>query len=112
MIIWLDAQLSPLLAKWIREKFNIKTFHVRELGLKNTIDKEIFEAAKKANAAVITKDIDFKLLQDKFGAPPKIIWLTCGNTSNKRLQEIFSDNLKKTINLLESGEIIVEISGE
>src|SRR3972149_11328890 len=107
MIMWLDAQLSPLLAKWIWEKFNIETFHVRELGLKNTIDKEIFEAAKKASAAVITKDIDFKLLQDKFGAPPKIIWLTCGNTSNKRLQEIFSDNLKKTINLLESGEIIV-----
>src|SRR3972149_7329790 len=106
MIMWLDAQLSPLLAKWIREKFNIKTFHVRELGLKNTIDKEIFEAAKKANAAVITKDIDFKLLQDKFGAPPKIIWLTCGNTSNKRLQEIFSRSEEHTSELQSQSNLV------
>ncbi len=112
MKIWLDAQLSPLLSGWIREKFNIETIHVRELGLRNAVDKKIFEEAKREGAVVITKDIDFKLLQEKFGSPPKIIWLTCGNTSNKRLQEIFSENLKKTLELLESGEIIVEISGE
>jgi predicted nuclease of predicted toxin-antitoxin system len=112
MKIWLDAQLSPLLATWIREKFNIETVHIRDLNLKDAVDKKIFNEARKMDAIVITKDIDFRLLQEKFGSPPKIIWLTCGNTSNKRLQEIFSENLEKTINLLESGEIIVEISGD
>lgn len=41
-----------------------------------------------------------------------IIWFTKGNTSNKRLQEIFSENLKKALQILESGEKIVQISGE
>lgn len=112
MKIWLDAQLSPYLAEWIKSKFGTETIHVRDLGLRDASDRMIFEKAKEAEVIVITKDIDFKNLQEKFGAPPKIIWLTCGNTSNKRLQEIFSENLKKAFELLESGEMIVEISGE
>ncbi len=112
MIIWLDAQLSPQMAGWIKDKFGIETIPVRDLGLRDASDRIIFEKAKEANAIVITKDIDFKIHQEKFGSPPKIIWLTCGNTSNKRLQEIFSENLMKSLELLESGEIIVEISGE
>ncbi|NWF50953.1 MAG: DUF5615 family PIN-like protein [Ignavibacteriaceae bacterium] len=112
MKIWLDAQLSPYLAEWIQENFKVETIPVRDLGLKDAIDRKIFEDAKNAEAVVITKDIDFRLLQEKFGSPPKIIWLTCGNTSNKRLKEIFSDNLGKALELLKSGEKIVEITGE
>ncbi|WP_375341208.1 hypothetical protein [Plectonema radiosum] len=36
---------------------------------------------------------------DRLSAPPQIIWLTCGNTSNARLREIL-------------GETLVEISGD
>jgi predicted nuclease of predicted toxin-antitoxin system len=97
MKIWLDAQLSPLLATWIREKFNIETVHIRDLNLKDAIDKKIFNEARKMDAIVITKDIDFRLLQEKFGSPPKIIWLTCGNTSNKRLRKYFLRILKKLL---------------
>lgn len=100
MTIWLDAQISPLIAGWIKDKFGIEAMPVRDLGLKDASDRMIFEKAKEANAIVITKDIDFKIHQEKFGSPPKIIWLTCGNTSNKRLQEIFSENLNKALKLL------------
>jgi len=48
--------------------------------------KKIFNEAKKADTIVITKYIDFSILQERLGSPPKIIWLTCGNTSNKRLK--------------------------
>jgi predicted nuclease of predicted toxin-antitoxin system len=112
MIVWLDAQLPPAIADWISKTFNITCTPVRDLGLRDALDKKIFNEAKKAGAVVITKDIDFSILQQRFGPPPKIIWLTCGNTSNKRLKEIFTTNLEKALNLLFAGENMVEIKGE
>ncbi len=112
MILWIDAQLSPLLADWISENFNGDVIPVRDLGLRDATDKKIFDEAKKADAIVITKDIDFSILQERYGSPPKIIWLTCGNTSNKRLKEILTANLEKALNLISSGEDLVEIKGD
>jgi predicted nuclease of predicted toxin-antitoxin system len=109
-MIWIDAQLSPYLAKWIKEEFKLEAKAVRELNLRDAPDKEIFLAAKEANAIVITKDIDFCRLLDRLGTPPKIIWITCGNTSNKRLKEILLKNLTYTLDLMEKGEPLVEIS--
>ena len=60
----------------------------------------------------MTKDSDFVDLVDRLGAPPQIIWLTCGNTSNARLQEILIATLPETIRLLQAGEPLVEISGD
>jgi len=109
MKVWLDAQLSPMIAGWIDKNYNISCTAVRELGLRDASDIEIFNEAKKADAVVITKDIDFSLLQDRFGSPQKIIWRTCGNTSNKQLKEIFAANLQKAFDLLAGGEDLVEI---
>jgi len=109
MKIWIDAQLSPLIASWIKNKFNIETTPVRDLGLRDATDKEIYSRAKVEDIIIVTKDIDFKILQDKIGPPPKIIWLTCGNTSNKRLQVIFKKHLNESLSMFASGESIVEI---
>ena len=110
MTIWIDAQLSPAIAVWIESNFNIKTTALRGLGLRDAEDEEIFTAAKKANAIVMTKDSDFVSLLDRFGSPPRIIWLTCGNTSNSNLKIILSKTLRDAIDLLNRGEEIVEIS--
>jgi predicted nuclease of predicted toxin-antitoxin system len=58
----------------------------------------------------MTKDHDFIPLLDRLGAPPQIIWITCGNTSNARLKEILKATLPKALQLLEAGEKLVEIS--
>jgi predicted nuclease of predicted toxin-antitoxin system len=73
---------------------------------------EIFEAAKAQEIIFITKDSDFVDLIERLGAPPKIIWLTCGNTSNVKLREILSATLLKALELLNAGERLVEISGD
>ena len=83
---------------------------IRDLGLRDAKDKEIFEAAKQEKAVVMTKDSDFVLLLDKLGAPPQVIWVTCGNTSNARLKEILTDTLPKALDLLNLGETLVEIN--
>lgn len=110
MTIWIDAQLSPAIAFWIENNFNVKAFALRDLGLRDAEDEEIFREAQKADAIVITKDSDFVALLDRFGAPPKIIWLTCGNTSNANLKIILSKTLLDAIDLLNNGEELVEIS--
>jgi len=44
--------------------------------------------------------------------PPQLIWVTCGNTSNKKLKEILSKTLPQVQGFIESWEEIVEISDE
>ncbi len=108
-MIWIDAQLSPAIASWISANFAVKAVAVRDFNLRDAEDIEIFLAAKKADAIVITKDRDFVDLLDRLGAPPKIIWLTCGNTSNARLKKILTANLADALDILVRGEDLVEI---
>lgn len=110
MTIWVDAQMSPAIAVWISRSFAVNAVAVRELGLREAIDAEIFQAAKRENVTVMTKDNDFVLLLDRFGPPPQVIWVTCGNTSNARLKEILTSTLPKALKLLDSGEPLVEIN--
>jgi predicted nuclease of predicted toxin-antitoxin system len=110
MIVWVDAQMSPAVAAWISSNFSIEAVAVRDLGLRDAKDKEIFQAARLKNAVVMTKDSDFVLLLERLGPPPQVILVTCGNSSNARLKEILTKILPKTIELLESGERLVEIN--
>jgi predicted nuclease of predicted toxin-antitoxin system len=111
MIIWIDAQLSPFIAKWIDANFpELKAVALRSIGLQDDNDYDIFRKARKANVIVMSKDYDFVKLIEQYGTPPKLIWITCGNTSNVRLCEILSNSLQQAINLLSDQENIVEIS--
>jgi predicted nuclease of predicted toxin-antitoxin system len=110
MTFWIDAQLSPVIANWIKNQYEVECIPIRDLGLIRAEDKEIFQEAKKDNVIIITKDSDFVSLQQQYGAPPQIIFLTCGNTSNQKLMEIFGKTFNKVIELLKAGEKLVEIS--
>ena len=110
MTLWTDAQLSPALARWITLTFGIQATAVRDLGLRDATDRDIFEAAGKVKAVVLTKDGDFVQLLDRFGPPPQVIWLTCGNTSNAHLRQILVQALPQAVTQLKAGERLVEIS--
>ena len=63
MKIWLDAHLSPRLASWLTDTFGATALAVRDAGLREAGDEEIFFAARSSADIVITKDSDFvKLL--------------------------------------------------
>lgn len=110
MIVWIDAQLSPYLASWISSEFDLEVRAVRELGLRDATDREIFEAARDAGTVVLTKDSDFVFLLEQLGPPPQILWLTVGNTSNARLKETLLRSLPAAQKLLLQGEPLVEIT--
>src|SRR5437016_5669592 len=99
-LIWLDTQLSPLLAKWMHTQFKIECIHLREIGLKKATDKNIVLQTRKQNAIIITKDSDFQDLLLLHSSPPKIIWITCGNTSNDKLKRILKSKLPQALKLL------------
>jgi predicted nuclease of predicted toxin-antitoxin system len=111
MIFWVDAQLSPALASWISAQFGVQALALRDLGLRDASDHQIFVAAQQLGVVVISKDRDFVELLERVGPPPQVIWVTCGNTSNANLQSILIVTLPKAIALLQAGENLVEITG-
>ncbi len=109
MIVWIDAHLSPELAPWLAAEFGIDARPLRELGLRDAKDREIFQAARRARAIIMTKDADFPALLARLGPPLQVIWVTCGNTSSANLRAILRDALPTALQLLSAGEALVEI---
>jgi predicted nuclease of predicted toxin-antitoxin system len=100
----------PAIASWIPQNFPVDAVALRDIGLRDAEDEEIFVAARSAGAVVMTKGSDFLDLLERHGAPPQVLWLTCGNTSNAHLKEVLSATLSEAIVLLEAGERLIEIS--
>jgi predicted nuclease of predicted toxin-antitoxin system len=110
VILWIDAQLSPALARWMSDTFGVTAHAVRDLGLRDAKDLPIFHAAPEAGAVIMSKDSDFLLLLERIGALPQILWVTCGNTSNARLRDVLRKSFPEAKARLEQGEPLVEIS--
>lgn len=110
MIIWVDAQLSPALAPWITKQFGIDAASLRYLGFVKALDPDIFAAARKPGVVVMTKDADFIVLLERFGPPPQVLWVRCGNTSNAHMREVLTETLSNAMSLIEAGEPLVEIT--
>ena len=59
MTIWIDAHLSPAIATWIAITFGITALALRDVGLRDAEDAEIFEAARATEVILMIKDSDF-----------------------------------------------------
>lgn len=67
-------------------------------------------AARAENAIIVTKDSDFIDLVCRLGIPPQILWLTCGNVTNRNLKLLLSATLEEALERFCQGDLIVEIS--
>lgn len=112
MTVWLDAHLSPSLAPWLAATFGLAAVAVRDLGLREALDPPIFDAARAADAVVMTKDADFPDMVTRLGPPPRVLWLRCGNTSNTALRELLARELPAALARLTAGEPLVELGLE
>ncbi|MHB1272879.1 MAG: DUF5615 family PIN-like protein [Rhodanobacter sp.] len=109
MKFWLDAQLPPRLAAWLVQTYGVEASALRDLGLRDASDRRIFDAARLAEAVLISKDIDFVNLVQEIGAPPQLLWVTCGNVTNARLEVVFATTFAPACALLCEGRAVVEI---
>ena len=72
MKLLLDENLSPRLVN--RLKLLLPGLaHVRDFGLKQADDRDIWAWAKGNDFAIVTTDADFVALAQRFGSPPKLI---------------------------------------
>ena len=66
-------------------------------------------AARNAQVVMMTKDDDFVQLLDRHGAPPQVLLVTCGNTSNARLRQLITIAWPTILPMLNRGEPLVEL---
>ncbi|TDO10514.1 hypothetical protein DFO68_10539 [Halomonas ventosae] len=59
---------------------------------------------------MLTKDRDFPDLLERYGPPPRVIWITMGNTTNVRMRDVLQRLLPAALELLSQGEPLVELS--
>ena len=85
---------------------------MRDLEPRDAQDTEIFEAARITNAVIMTKDSDFIDLVCRLGTPPQILWLTCGNVTNRNSRRLLTATLPNALELLLQWNTIVEISND
>jgi predicted nuclease of predicted toxin-antitoxin system len=110
VIYWVDAQLPPQLASWLSGTFNVEAYALRDLQLRDAEDAIIFQAAQRDGIVIISKDSDFVDMVLRLGTPPQLLWITCGNVTNRRLQELFIQLFPRAQELLIKGEAVVEIA--
>lgn len=101
-----DAQLPPALCDWFRER-GFEAEHVsRRLG-GQTPDAEIAACVAAEDFVLITKDDDFALRH-----PPdhyQLVWLRCGNITNRALQAWLLERWTLVLVKLASGEQLIEV---
>ena len=107
MKLLIDQQLPPMLAEWLRGQ-GMDARHVREIGLKDRTDPEIWNQSIRDGAVIISRDSDFALFarQDLRG---RLIWLRIGNCRNPQLIEIFESLWPRIVERLNSNERIIEV---
>lgn len=78
MKLLLDQNLSRRMLPDLVPAFP-ESSQVQLLDLDFADDKILWQYAKDHGFALVTLDSDFHELATLYGAPPKIIWLKCGN---------------------------------
>ncbi|WOK05379.1 DUF5615 family PIN-like protein [Imperialibacter roseus] len=110
--IWLDANISPAIAKWMDAYVELPVKSSYKLNFNQLGDQEIFQIAKDyGHIILISKDADFSDLTSRLGAPPKLIKIGIGNCDNQKLWDFIRKRLLNSIDLLTNTDTaIIELN--
>ena len=104
MNLLLDQNISFRVVTLLTNTFT-KVDQVRALGLENASDIEIWSYALENNYTIVTSDSDFIDLATLKGAPPKIIWLRFGNSSNLKIANKLIHNAEAILNFIDTAQL-------
>ena len=85
MKLLFDENLSPKLTTRLSDIFP-DSLHVRDVGMKATIDPIVWNYAKDNDLMIVSKDADMHDLSLVLGNPPKVIWPRLGNCSTLEVE--------------------------
>lgn len=104
--IWLDANISPIIAKWIKDELDLTAKSAYTLELLYNTDLEIYHQARSwGKIILISKDTDFSEIITRLGGPPKLINIKIGNCDNRQLWSVLKSHLLGLVTLLSSTDI-------
>jgi len=90
----LDNNLSQKIPLQVQNHYG-DMHHVQQAGLAAEDDLKIWHYARVRSGAIITNDSDFTHLLQRFGHPPKVIWLRIGNATTRRITKLLIDKVKQ-----------------
>jgi predicted nuclease of predicted toxin-antitoxin system len=73
-----DANVSHKLVAGLAGEFP-GSAHVRDVGLREADDRQIWEYARVHGFVIVSNDTDFRERSYLEGFPPKVVWLDVGN---------------------------------
>ena len=82
-----DQNLSWRLPQKLAELFP-DSLHIREIGMKESQDVDIWNCAKENGFVIVTKDMDFQQRSLLFGHPPKVVRLRVGNGTMQTIEDL------------------------
>ena len=92
----LDENLSYRLASSLSSAFP-GSRHVDSVGLHSKADARIWEFARRNGFTIVSKDDDFRQRSILYGQPPKVVWLSVGNSSTEAMLRILEDRTKELL---------------
>ena len=75
-----DQNLSYRLVAELQDLYP-NSLHVRDIGMKESDDSDIWDYAAQNGYIIVSKDSDFRQQSFMYGHPPKVIWVRVGNCS-------------------------------
>ena len=87
MKLLLDQNISFRITSKIQDLYP-DSKQVKDLGLENSKDSNIWTFARDNDYCIVTFDGDFYDLGLLKGHPPKVIWLRLGNTSTHNIEKV------------------------
>ena len=96
MKLLFDQNLSFKLCGRLADLFS-QSAQVRLLGLADAGDLAVWEHAKSGSYVLVTQDADFADLAAHYGAPPKVIWLRCGNQPTEVIEERLRQHIEAIV---------------
>lgn len=87
MKLLFDQNLSWRLVAKLSDLFP-ESRHVREFGMIEAQDIDIWNYAAENDFVIVTKDVDFQQRSLLFGHPPKVVRLRVGNCTIEMVEEL------------------------
>ena len=87
MKLLFDQNLSPRLPRLLKDLYPDSS-HIRDLGMRDATDTQVWEYARANGFVIVSKDSDFQARSLLHGHPPKFIWLRVGNCPVSTIEQL------------------------
>src|SRR5947208_17015803 len=91
MKLLFDQNLSHKLCDKLADVFP-GSEQVRQSKSERADDRTIWQYAKSRGFVIVSHDVDFADLAAVLGAPPKVVWLRCGNQPTEFIERLLRDH--------------------